>query len=77
MGEEKYIVKTWKEIAKYTPYNDQTLRKRFGKDMLVNGIVIKSRLGSRGRVYCWAYPELIKRYFVLRGQKNVEKNSVL
>ena len=66
---EKYIIKTWVEIAKYTPYDQQTLRIRFGADMMDKGVVIKSRLTRAGRIYCWAYPDMIKKYFTLLGQK--------
>ena len=68
---QQYVVKTWAEIAKYTPYDQQTLRLKFGNDMMDKGVVIKSRLGSRGRVYCWGYPDMIKRYFTLLGQKRL------
>ena len=65
----EFITVGWKNIAKLTPYGEQTLRKRFGPEMIEKGYVIKSRLGPRGRVYCWAYPEMVKKYFMLLGME--------
>jgi len=66
---EKYIITTWKEIAKYTPYSPQTLRLRFGKDMIKKGYVLKGKIGHRGKIECWSYPELIQKYFILLNEE--------
>ena len=56
------IVKTWPDIAKFSPYDEQTVRKKYGKDMLAKGYVVKSKLGKKGQLTCWAYIDMIKKY---------------
>ncbi|MHA1305374.1 MAG: hypothetical protein ACTSPI_16870 [Candidatus Heimdallarchaeaceae archaeon] len=65
----EYVVKTWKEIAKYTPFHHQTLRKKYGEEMLAKGVVFKSRLGRKKHLTVWAFPSQIMKYFTLKGQK--------
>ena len=69
MDDNKYIVKTWKEICKLTPFSDQTLQRKYGPQMIREGVVLKDRIGKARTMTVWAYPEVVKRYFTLRGQK--------
>ena len=62
---EKPYVRTWANIAEYTPISEQTLTRKYGKDMQDKGYVIKSRLGHKGRLTCWAYIDMIKKYVML------------
>jgi len=68
MPEEK-IVKTWHEIARWTPFSAQTLRKKYGSELKDVGVVFMVRLGSTGKRKRWtacAYPSIIMRYFAMR-----------
>ena len=73
MDDKKYIVKTWEKIAEYTPFSSQTLQRVYGKDMLIKGYAFKHRIGYARTMTVWSYPELIKRYFILLGQKRMEE----
>ena len=62
---------TWPEIAKLTPYSEQTLRKRFGGEMVDLGIVVKDYL-LRGKMRVqtmWAFPANVRRYFMEKAQR--------
>jgi len=67
MGE--IIVKELKNIAKYTPYHYQTLRRKYIDDMVEKGFIFKSRIGKKKRLTYWGYPDVVKKYFILQGQK--------
>ena len=67
---QEYIVKTWPNIAKLTPYDEQTLRKKYGPEMLEKGFVLKSRFGRRKGLTVWAFPSQVIKYFTVLGQKN-------
>ena len=41
------IVSTWEKIAEYTPFTEQVLRKRFGKEMLALGVIYKYNMPKR------------------------------
>ena len=69
MGEE-YIIKTWINIAKLTPFHHQTLRKKYGDDMLSKGFVFRSKIGRKKHITVWAFPSQVMKYFILQGQKN-------
>ncbi len=56
----------WAEIAKMSPYSEATLKRKFGKEMLRNGIVIKSYIGKVKRCVIWGYPQTIGDYFMQR-----------
>ena len=58
----KSWVETWAKIALYTPLSEQTLTRKYGKDMLAKGYVVKSKLGKKGQLTCWAYIDMIKKY---------------
>lgn len=63
MDDQEIAVQTWENIAKLTPYSEQTLRKRFGREMLSLGIVIKSHIGRSKRLIVWGWPSMIIGYF--------------
>lgn len=63
--DEEHIVMKWENIAKYSPYDKQLLRKKYGKDMLSKGFVLKTRIGRQRSLVVWGYPEQIKKYFTL------------
>lgn len=69
MDDKKYIIKTWKEIARYTPFSEQTLMRNYGKEMLAKGIVHKNVIGKAKKVIVWAYPSQIMKYFTIKSQK--------
>jgi len=68
----EYVVKTWKEIAKYTPFSEQTLMRKYGKEMLQRGVVHKNAIGRAKKVIVWAYPSQIIKYFTIKSQKKYE-----
>ena len=63
MDEQETVVQTWENIADLTPYTEQTLRKRFGKEMLSLHIVMKSHVGRSKRPIVWGWPNMIRQYF--------------
>jgi len=63
-----YIVKTWKEIAKYTPFSTQTLIRNYGHEMLERGVVHKNQIGRAKRTVVWAFPSQIIKYFTIKSQ---------
>jgi len=62
------VVMTWEEIAKYTPYGESRLRKRFGPEMFKLGVVFYLRRGRPGGVKTCGFIWKIQRYFWLKGQ---------
>ena len=64
-----YIVKTVKGVSKYTPFSENTLRRKYLKDMLAKGFLIKSKFGRARTCTIWGYPDQIKKYFTLLSQK--------
>ena len=73
MGEEEGVIKKWVNIAKYTPYDKQTLRKKYGKDMLEKGFVFKDTIGRGRNEKIWSYKWLIMKYFVLINQEKQQR----
>jgi hypothetical protein len=62
MQNAEMIVQTWREIARYTPYSEVTLRKKYGPEMLKAGFAFKSNPGRAKRPMVWSFPSLIKAY---------------
>jgi len=63
---EEIMVKTWHEIARYTPFAEETLRKNYGRELVEAGVVFFVRLRKNKTVTACAYISVIKRYFALR-----------
>ena len=70
MSYEKIIV-GWDAIAEFTPFSTQTVIKKYGKDMLEKGFVLKSKVGRSKRPRVWAFPALVMKYFILLGQEGL------
>jgi len=62
------VVCTWKEIAKYTPFGESTLKHRFKNEMLMRGVVWRDNLGKRKGKAMYGYVWKIQRFFYLKGQ---------
>ena len=62
------VVCTWKEIAKYTPFGESRLRKRFGQEMLDMAVVWKDNMGKRKGKAIYGFVWKIQRFFYLKGQ---------
>ena len=65
------IVSTWEKIAEYTPFTEQVLRKRFGKEMLRLGVVFKNDMPGQKRrgPVVWGIVWNIERYIDLKAKK--------
>ena len=79
------IVGTWEKIAEYTPFTEQVLRKRFGKEMLTLGVVFKNNMPGRKRrgQIIWGIVWNIEKYMSLKAKRGKlglyrsKKNQVL
>lgn len=65
------IVSTWKKIAEYTPFTEQALRKRFGKEMKALGIIYKGNMpgNKRPEPIIWGIVWRIEKYFDMMGER--------
>ena len=67
---EVYIIIGWDQIAKLTPFSTQTVIRKFSKEMMRTGFVLKSQIGRSKRPRVWAFPSQVMKYFTIVGQKN-------
>jgi len=64
------IVKTWKGVARYSPFSEYTLQKKYAKEMFAAGVVFKSRLRSSRTLTVWGYPSQIMLYWTKKAKEN-------
>ena len=65
------VVGTWEKIAEYTPFKEQSLRKRFGKEMKALGVLHKNEMPGRkkrGQVI-WGVVWQIENYCRIKAKR--------
>ena len=67
------IVSTWPGIAEYTPFTEQVLRKRFGKEMLALGVVFKGNMpkSKRPEPIIWGVVWNIEKYMRMKAKRGL------
>jgi len=65
------VVGSWKRIAEYTPYKEQSLRKRFGKEMLALGVLFRNGMPGRKKKgpIIWGIVWCIEEYCRFKGTR--------
>lgn len=67
-------IEGWDAIAKLFPMiTKQTLVKRYGKEMLEGGWVMRSNKGQSKRPVIWAWPSVIKQF---QAKKMIDNKKV-
>ena len=67
------IVSTWPKIAEYTPFTEQVLRKRFGKEMKALGVVFRNDMPGRGNrgAIIWGIVWKIEKFIDMKARKGL------
>ena len=65
------IVGSWKTIAEYTPFKEQSLRKRFGKEMISLNVLNRNAMPGRCKKgpILWGVVWMIEKYFRLKAKR--------
>ena len=64
------VLKGWKEISAMTPFSTETVRRKYGPNMIEARAVYRSRLGRQKRWTYWSTENLITRYLIAYADKN-------
>lgn len=61
----KPVLIGWDEVAELTPWSADYVRKRWGEEMLDQGVIFKhyGRYRGRAKSFIWGYPDKIQKFF--------------
>lgn len=64
----------WEEIAELFPMvTSQTVRKKYGKEMLAGAWAFKSHVGRGKKPKVWSFPSLVQKFIA---KKQLDNKSV-
>jgi hypothetical protein len=66
MSEPERRVEGWDAIALFFPYNINTIRRKFAKEMFAAGVIFKSHVGKNKSPMVWTFPSLLKSYISMK-----------
>jgi len=74
MGENEKHIEGWKNVAKLFPMiSEETVRKKYGKEMLSGGWAFKTLRGKHKSPRIWAYPSIVKQFIA---KKQIDQGYV-